>query len=139
MFEKKLKHLEFIQGAITRMASNSFALKGWSVVFVSGLFALAAKDANVGFVYLAYFPASAFWILDGFYLRQEKLYRALYQAVCIRDEASIDFTMDARPFEVEVDSWLKVTMSTTLRLFHGTIIATILVVMVICLIASAKQ
>ncbi len=40
--EAKLKHLEMIQGVVNRMASNSFQLKGWSVVLVSALFALAA-------------------------------------------------------------------------------------------------
>ena len=27
--EKKLKHLEFIQGVINRLAANSFQMKGW--------------------------------------------------------------------------------------------------------------
>ena len=44
--ENKLKHLEMIQGIINRMASNSFALKGWSVTLVAGIFALSSKDAN---------------------------------------------------------------------------------------------
>lgn len=44
--ENKLKHLEMIQGIINRMASNSFALKGWSVTLVAGIFALSSKDAS---------------------------------------------------------------------------------------------
>ena len=40
----KLKHLEFIQAAINRMAGNLFMLKGWSVTLIAALFALAAKD-----------------------------------------------------------------------------------------------
>lgn len=28
------------------MASNSFALKGWTVTLVAGIFALASKDAD---------------------------------------------------------------------------------------------
>jgi len=36
--EKKLKHLEMLQGVINRMANNSFLLKGWSVVLISALF-----------------------------------------------------------------------------------------------------
>ena len=44
--ENKLKHLEMIQGIINRMASNSFALKGWSVTLVAGIFALSSKDAK---------------------------------------------------------------------------------------------
>ena len=38
--EKKLKHLEFIQNAINRMASNSFIIKGWCITLIVGLFAL---------------------------------------------------------------------------------------------------
>ena len=76
--EKKLKHLELIQGVINRMAHCSFLLKGWSVILLSGLFALAAKETNPLFVYLAYLPVIAFWVLDGYYLYQERLYRKLY-------------------------------------------------------------
>ena len=71
------KHLELIQGVINRMAGNSFHLKGWSVVLVSALFALAASDANINFVYLAFLPAIAFWVLDGYFLWQERMYRKL--------------------------------------------------------------
>ena len=42
----KLKHLEFIQGIITRMANNSFMLKGWAVTLVAGIFALSSKDSD---------------------------------------------------------------------------------------------
>ena len=41
--ENKRKHLEFIQGAITRMASNLFFLRGWTISLVAGLFALFVK------------------------------------------------------------------------------------------------
>ena len=36
--ENKQKHLELIQGVINRLSSNSFLLKGWSVVLISALF-----------------------------------------------------------------------------------------------------
>ena len=55
------------------MASNSFQLKGWSVVLVSALFALAASNANTDFVYLALLPAVAFWILDGYFLQHDEI------------------------------------------------------------------
>ena len=44
--DKKLKHLEMVQGVINRMASNSFMLKGWAVTLVAGIFALAGKDTD---------------------------------------------------------------------------------------------
>ena len=44
--EKKLKHLELVQGVISRMANNSFMLKGWAVTLVAGIFVLAGKDTD---------------------------------------------------------------------------------------------
>lgn len=129
--EIKIKHLEMIQNIINRMASNSFLLKGWSVVLVSALFALAAKDTNTYFIYLAYFPAVAFWILDGYFLWQERLYRKLYDKIRGRNDSEIDFSMDTSSLVKEVEPWLKVIFSKTLIIFHGIIVGTILIVMLI--------
>jgi len=38
MDEDQRKHLELIQAVITRMAGNSFLIRGWSVTLVSALF-----------------------------------------------------------------------------------------------------
>jgi len=54
--ENKPKHLEFIQGVINRLSTNSFLLKGWSVVLVSALFALSAPDSRAAFVYRTPYP-----------------------------------------------------------------------------------
>jgi hypothetical protein len=40
--ESKLKHLEFIQAAISRMAANSSLFKGWAVTIAAALSAFAA-------------------------------------------------------------------------------------------------
>ena len=122
------RHLELIQGVINRMADNSFHLKGWSVVLVSALFALAASDANDDFVYLAFLPAIAFWVLDGYFLQQERMYRKLYDDVRKKSDEESDFTMDASRYKGEVESWPATCWSTTLRIFHGMIVVTILIV-----------
>jgi len=129
--ENKVKHLEMIQNIINRMANNSFLLKSWSVILVSALFALAATGSNISFIYLACFPALAFWILDGYFLWQERLYRKLYDRVRKMNESEIDFSMDTSSVAKEVDPWCSVTFSKTLRIFHGAIIGTILIVMLI--------
>ncbi len=129
--EAKLKYLEMIQGVINRMADNSFLLKGWSVTLISALFALAAKDSNQFFLYLAYFPCVTFWSLDGYFLWQEKMYRKLYQEVSTKSVESIDFDMNATKFKEEVDTWFSVCFSTTLRLFHGVIFGVIVLIMFI--------
>ena len=130
--ERKLAHLEMVQAVITRMATNSFHVKGWSVTLVTALFALAAvDDINESFVYLAYFPAVMFWMLDAYFLRQERLLRKLYDDVRGRDDSKIDFSMNTASFEKDVDGVWRVAWSLTLRLFHGTLIGAVVLVTVL--------
>lgn len=127
--EIKLKHLDFIQAVITRMNRCSFLLKGWSVTLVSALFAFAAKGIDSRFVLVAYFPAIAFWVLDAFFLDQEKRYRKLYKMVITNDERVSELEMDTTKVEGIDGSWLNTMFSPTLRIFHGIVLATILLVM----------
>ncbi len=131
--ETKLKHLEIIQGVENRLSTNSFLLKGWSVVLISALFALAAGDTEILFIYLAFFPAFAFWFLDGYFLWQERLYRRLYDHVRIKQNDEVDLSMDTSQFLGETASWPKVCFSKTLLIFHGTVTATIIIVMLLTL------
>jgi len=123
----KVKHLEMIQVIISRMANSSFLLKGWSVVLVSALFALAAKDAEISFIFTAYFPALAFWILDGYFLGQERLFRKLYDQIRLTEEDKIDFSMDRSSITKKYE-WLKAIFSKTLFIFHGAILGTIIII-----------
>ncbi len=91
----KIEHLEMIQGIISRMASNSFMLKGWAVTLVAGIFALASKDTDKLYFLIAYIPIVVFWGLDSYYLLQERLYRALYNKVRLLNEKDVDFSMKA--------------------------------------------
>lgn len=131
--ERKIKHLEFIQGVVNRLSTNSFLLKGWSVVLVSALFALSASDSNPAFIFLAYFPAIVFWGLDGYFLWQEKLYRALYDRVRAMEDNAIDFSMDVSVVKDSVVNWATVAFSTTILAFHGVLLIAIIVVMLIAL------
>lgn len=72
-----MKHLEMIQGVISRLGQNSFIVKGWSVTLVGALFVLA--DPNLKWGALA--PATAFWLLDAYYLQQERRFRLLFDQV----------------------------------------------------------
>lgn len=93
--ENKRKHLELIQNIITRMASNSFMLKGWAVTLVAGIFALSSKDADKLYFLVAYIPIIVFWGLDAYYLLQERLYRSLYDKIRSTNEQDIDFSLQA--------------------------------------------
>jgi len=70
MNEKFIKHLEFIQNVITRMSSNLFLIKGWTIALVSALFALASSDTNLNYVLISYIAIPVFWVMDGFLYRR---------------------------------------------------------------------
>jgi hypothetical protein len=127
MTDDQRKHLEFIQSAITRMAGNSFLIRGWSVTLVSALFALAAKETNRQFAVVSYFPCVMFWCLDAYYLSQERKFRSLYDAT--RTAPATDFSMDTRPTQHSSDEWACAFFSRTMLIFHGAIIAVISLVM----------
>lgn len=123
--EMKIAHLGFIQGVITRMGSNSFLLKGWSITLVAAIFALSAKDADQKFVLLAYFPVVVFWMLDAFFLHQEKLFRKLYEEVAADHISSEQFTLNTSVVENDVPSAVCVFFSKTLLPFHGSVIGVV--------------
>ena len=103
------------------------------IVLVSALLALAASDSNTHFVYLAYLPSMMFWILDGYFLWQERLFRKLYDRVRIASESEIDFSMDTSSVRGEVSSWIGTMFSRTLLIYHGTILGVVVVITVITL------
>jgi hypothetical protein len=124
---KKLKHLEFLQGIITRMANCSFLLKGWSVILVAALLALsAATQEKVALISISFVPIIVFWILDGYYLWQERLFRAVYNDVREKDENEIDFDMDTKA--VSGITWLSTIFSETIVLFYLSLIITMTLV-----------
>lgn len=121
MDDSKIKHLELIQGVISRLAENSFLLKGWNVTLVAALFALAAQGTDITFAFIAPFAALAFWGLDAYYLRQERLYRQLYEEVCTAlDTTPVPlFSLDVTRYKREVHSWFRTLWSPTIVSLHG--------------------
>jgi hypothetical protein len=86
------KHLEFIEGIISRLAGNSFQMKSWNVALATAAVGLeAAKDSKPTLGVLAVVPAIAFWCLDAYYLAQESLHRCLYKKAV----ATPSFNLDA--------------------------------------------
>ena len=91
--DNKRKHLELISNIITRMGSNSFSIKTWSTGLVTGILVLSLKEKLVAFALYAIIPILLFWFLDTFYLRQERLYRLLFDEVRVKRGKHIDFSM----------------------------------------------
>lgn len=97
--EEKTKHLEFIQKVIERMAHNSFLLKGWAVTLVAGMLSLSVKESSDSYVIIAIGLTFFFWILDAYYLAQERRFRNLYESVCKKENSEIDFSMNTSEFK----------------------------------------
>lgn len=126
--DNKHKHLEFIQAAINRMAGNLFLLKGWTITLIAALFVLAANEAGSNYFWIAYIPAIMFWVLDGYFLSQERRFRALYNDVRQREEEQIDFSMNTEPYKDD-HTWLGAIISKTLFIYYAVLIGTMAIVM----------
>ncbi|GHI01455.1 hypothetical protein [Neobacillus kokaensis] len=133
MDDNRVRHLEMIQGVVNRMGQNAFLLKGWTVTLVAGLFVFAnTQDIDYKYVAIALLPAIFFWLLDGYFLWQERLFRKLYDAVRKQNnETAADFSMDVRPFYADVHSWLRTCFSITLSLFYLPTIGVIVITLVL--------
>ncbi len=132
-------HLQIIQGVISRMGTNSFVLKGWNVTLVSALFALAAKNSNPLFIIIAILPSLTFWCLDAYYLRQERLFRKLYDEICEtidNEQAHTPFTMCTKKFKNIVPAIFQTLFAPTVFMLHGVVIAVVIIVIIILLCAD---
>jgi len=133
--DEKIAYLGFIQNIVQRMNANSFLLKGWTITLIAALFALAAGDSQRLFVFVCYLPLFGFWSLDGFFLRQERLFRQLYIEAAASHNSPVSFSLDVSSFEAAEGTWFAVTFSETLRLFY---LPLFLLLFVISLVLIAK-
>ena len=79
MPDDELKYLEFLQAAISRMASNSFVVKAWSVALGTAVLGFSVKESNRTLALVAVLPVICFWLLDAYYLALEKSFRDLWE------------------------------------------------------------
>lgn len=120
--ENKQKHLEFIQTTITRMGSNLFILKGWTITLIVTLFAFLAKNTGGTYVLFSFLVIFVFWTLDGYFLSRERCFRSLYNQVRLKKEKDIDFSMDCSVFEKDKNTWYRSFFSKTPMIFYGTLL-----------------
>lgn len=127
MSPEKIKHLEFIQNVITRMNTNSFQIKGWSIVILSALLAIFASSKNNDFFIAAILPTLIFWFLDAYYLNQERKFRGLYNDVAGVTERPKDIKLFAMRPDLYVDGqytfWSAFFSITVLKMYLAMIIS----------------
>lgn len=127
--EYKIKHLEMIQSIINRLAGNSFIIKGWSITLSLAGFGLFLERKIFFLLILIVFSTIIFWLLDSYYLRQERLFRRLYEDTTNRSaNQKVDFSMDISKYQEETRSLVFVMFSfPTLLIYSAILIMTLIV------------
>ena len=118
------KHLDFVQGAINRLAGNSFAYKGWAATITSALIAFLLKD-QPRFIVAGLYPILAFWFLDANALALERAFRKLYDQVRLGNVT--EYSMDIRPYRRPLYDFMNALLSVSLLVFYGTAVVCIVV------------
>lgn len=98
MNEKFSKSIDLLQSCITRMAQNSFMVKGWTITLTGIILALVPKTFDVRLLCIICFVLIiCLWILDAFYLQKERLFRRKYELLIKNPESDdLYFDLDIR-------------------------------------------
>lgn len=131
--EASLKHLEFIQAVIARLATDSFLMKGWALTVSGAIFGFAASHLSWPVATVGLLPALAFWFLDSYFLRQERLYRQLYDSVARQDPVVPLFSMNPSAYK-SASSWPSAFWSVTLLVFYGALVIAGIVLIIASLV-----
>lgn len=143
----RVKHLELIQAVIARLGSNGFLVKGWAITVAGVFFGFAVNSENWQLALASILPTLAFWGLDAYFLRAERLFRELYRRVVVGDEAVAPFFMAATgpdfvagaPEDVAA-FWRTFFGRPALSVFYGAIVAAAgLVILIVFAINGAVQ
>lgn len=92
--EDRRKHLDYIQAVITRQSAASSSAKGWLLPIVTATFGFALTQSSWPLAGLGMVAVVLFAYLDANYLRSEKQYRKLYNAVARSSRKVPLFTLD---------------------------------------------
>lgn len=113
-------HLDIIQSVVNRLSGHSFSIKAWSVGLVSGIMIFAQAGSNARYAAFALLPCLAFWWLDAYYIRLERLYRQLYEAVLSDDKSHCPspHSMSVQKYAPLVDSEWRIMVSKSVVPLH---------------------
>jgi hypothetical protein len=119
--DDKRKHLEFAQGVINRLSSNTFLFKGWSITIIGVIFTAMFTTSNYNLLWLILGIALMFWFIDAYYLMLERGYRKLYDKIAETEVDKIDYKMGIKEFS-KFSAWFSAFHSHVLLMFYGVVI-----------------
>lgn len=106
--EMRMKHLELIQNAISRMGTNGANLKGYCMTLVAAIIGLSAAVSKQQILIYTIPIVVAFAILDSMYLALERGFRSHFDAtrqLPIDSEPDFHISTEAGPFWDSFFSW----------------------------------
>ena len=132
--DNRVKHMEMIQAVIARLGTNSFLIKGWAVTVAGAFWGFAIGNKEEGLALASILPTVLFWGLDGYFLRTERFFVALHDAVRTGEPAVEPFFMAATRQDFGSaktrTSWPRVLFSWTLIVFYLALVAGAVIVAV---------
>ena len=118
----RIEHLKMIQAIVERMGRNSFTIKAGALTLSAALLA-ATVGINQWIVsVLGMIPLITLWGLDAFFVRQERLFRSLFNSVRVGTPPEIGssdyFSMDTTQITSGVDGIARIMFSRTLPCYY---------------------
>ena len=125
--QDRREHLTMIQGAISRMSSNSFLTRGWAVTIFAGLYTLYATNGNDLLLVVIAGIVCIFWLMDSYYLGLERAYRDLFDTVRQSSATSVTFSMRVQM----KNRWFKAIWSRTFMISYLPVLGITLGILVV--------
>ena len=124
-----LKHLDYLQNIIARMNSNSFYVKFITITIITVVSIIFTFSDNKTVALVISLSTIPLWLLDSYYLQQERKVRAIYSNVAeIENEYLIkDFDVPTHKITGMKFSFGKSCFSITMILFYGAIFKILLI------------
>ena len=120
-----VEEIKVIQDVIKRMASNSFNVKTWTITLIVATLLFKGSDKHI---FIAFLPLTAFWFLDSYYLRQERLFREIHNWIVFYRLENEDklFYLNPTKFSNKVQSTKRIMFSISTLPFYGSILLMII-------------
>jgi len=131
------EYLKMIQKIINRLAKNSFQIKTLTVTIFAAIIVLTYSILNILIFTVLFFIVILFWVLDSYYLKQERLFRKLYEHKVneYNDESQrvniILFEMSVKNYNKEVKNVPKTMFSISELLFYISFIISLIFFLII--------
>lgn len=97
--ENRFQFLQMIQAVINRMEECSLKIKEWFITIVCAIIVAYVATDKPAMLFGISIASILFWILDSNYLRNEKIFRAMYKDNCIMSKPIDSLGMDIAKYK----------------------------------------